>query len=92
MGVGLKVGPHCIETAARQEIRRIEYLMFGMNINNPDLPPLEERHALLTRFIEVTDFRALRAERPELDGRAEMKVIVREEAGTFVLAVVIPRD
>jgi hypothetical protein len=89
--VGLKIGPHCIETAARIEIRRVEYLMLGLDPADPGLPPLEDRRGILERFLGSTDFAGLRASRPELDGRTKMKVTVREQDdGRLVLEVEIP--
>ena len=88
---GLKLEGHCIETAARVECRRLEFLMFDLPERDPDLPPVADRLGIIQRFLEKTDFRALRAQRPELDGRTKMKVVVWEKQdGTFALEDVIP--
>jgi hypothetical protein len=88
---GLKLEGHCIETAARLECRRLEYLLFDMSGQDADRPPVEERLGIVQRFLQKTDFRTLRAQRPELDGRTKMKVVVWErQDGTFALEDVIP--
>lgn len=88
---GLKLEGHCIETAARIECRRLEYLLFDMHEQDADRPPVADRLGIIQRFLERTDFEALRAQRPELDGRTQMKVVVWErEDGTFALEDVIP--
>lgn len=88
---GLKMHGYCIETAARLECRRLEYLLFDMQDGDPDMSPVAERLGIIQRFLASTDFRALRASRPELDGRTEMKVVIWEQTdSTFVLEHVIP--
>ncbi len=88
---GLKLEGHCIETAARIECRRLEYILFDLQEGDPDQPPVADRLGIIQRFLERTDFMALRARRPELDGRTKMKVVVWErQDGTFALEDVIP--
>ena len=91
--VGLNLGGHCIQTAAVREIRRVEYLMQTTAKDDPAMPALAERHSILRRFLEKTDFESLRASRPELDGRAEMKVRIRLlDGGDITLEDVIPEQ
>lgn len=88
---GLKLEGHCIETAARIECRRLEYLLFDLPESDPDRQPVADRLGIIQRFLQMTDFAALRAQRPELDGRTQMKVVVWEKPdGTFALEDVIP--
>ncbi len=94
---GLKLEGHCIETAARIECRRLEYVLFDLREDDPDRPPVADRLGIIQRFLERTDFMSLRARRPELDGRTKMKIVVWERPdGTFALedaiSEALPRD
>jgi hypothetical protein len=73
---------YCIETAARRERRRIEARLLELDPVDPGLRSLAGDLELLTEFLRGIDFSALRAARPELDGRADVTVeLRRDDAG-----------
>lgn len=72
--VTLDLSEHCVETAARHEHRRLRDAL--LQADDPD-PALAARLDLLQRFLEQSDFRALRAGDPRLRGGAAVRVVVR---------------
>ena len=85
---------HCIEAAAKQERRRVVSALLELDEASQDFRRLGDDLELLTSFLENTDFRRLRAERPELAGGCDIHVeLVGDlETGRFELsAVTAPR-
>jgi hypothetical protein len=68
---------NCIETTARNARSRIEAQLLDIARSDPDFRALAADLDLLTEFLRDTDFAALRAARPELDGRAAIAVELR---------------
>lgn len=86
--VTLELRDHCVGTAARHELRRVEGYLLSMTEDDPRYPPLASAHDLLGRFLEQTDLPELRASRPELDGHLAVRVQISETAsGEFVIEV-----
>jgi hypothetical protein len=81
---------HCIETAAKQERRRIVSTLLELDESSQRFSQLAEDLELLTGFLESSDFRRIRSERPELSGGRDLRVELRRDAepGAFVLNVV----
>ena len=86
----LHLKDHCIETAAKQERRRIVSALLEVNESSQRFRQLAEDLELLTGFLESSDFRRIRSERPELSGGCDPRVELRRDAepGAFVLNVV----
>lgn len=71
--VELDLSHHCVETAARREHRRLCQELLA----HPGAPAgARQQLQLLQRFLEQTDFAALRARRPELAGGTPGRVIL----------------
>ena len=70
--VVLDLSFHCVQTAARKEHARLEQLLLA---GRPELEA-QERLMLLGEFLESTDFKKLRAERPELAGGTPVQLEV----------------
>ena len=87
--VTLHTGGHCIETAAKNEFRRITELLLSTEdepVLNESAPKLE----LLREFIETADFNALRASDERLAGiKPGYCVIGRNTEG---VPVAVPAD
>jgi hypothetical protein len=81
---------HCIETAAKQERRRIVSALLEVDESTEEFRRLAEDLELITGFLENSDFRKMRSDRPELAGGADVEVeLARDaEAGGAVLSVV----
>ncbi len=75
--IRLSLSGHCVETAARNEFKRLmdEYFAgAGESVG------VEERLALLREFIETSDFKALRASDERLSGAVECTVTVYRDS------------
>ena len=69
----LDLSEHCIETAAKREYRRLVDVAMSLEADDQDL---EEKLTLLKDFLEKTDFRQLRGQRPDLAGGLPVRVSV----------------
>lgn len=71
---------HCIETAAKNEYRRLvdEYLKEGKE-------EIGEKIEFLREFLTTQDFRKIRAERPELSGGYDITVEITKEKEKFLI-------
>lgn len=77
----------CVQGAART--RHSELVASLLEADRDPLPDEADEVELLAAFLEGTDFGALRAQRPILDGRQEVSVSVsRDESGAFAVDVV----
>ena len=80
---------HCIERAVKLEIGRLTAYL----LEAPDAPDFEmekSRLTLLLEFAEACDFKKVRAENPQLDGRVAIEVEIRKNASG--LSIVIPPE
>jgi hypothetical protein len=73
-GIVLDLSDHCIETAAKREYRRLVDVAMALEGDDQDI---EEKLTLLKEFLERTNFRQLRGERPDLAGGSPVQVSVR---------------
>ncbi len=67
----------CIETTARSELN----LLIRKSIEEDVEEELLSKIELLKNFIEATDFKLLRVNRPELDGRIKCRVVIKRTTG-----------
>ena len=72
---------HCIETAARQERRRLVSALLELDESTERFTKLADDLALVTAFLEQSDFRRLRSDRPELSGGHDVAVELTRNAG-----------
>ena len=72
-GIVLDLSDHCIETAAKREYRRLVDVAMSLEGDDQDF---EQKLTLLKDFLEKTNFRQLRAERPDLAGGSPVRVSV----------------
>jgi hypothetical protein len=81
---------HCIETAAKQERRRVVSALLELDESSERFSQFAEDLELVTTFLENGDFRAIRSDRPELAGGRDIVVELTrgEDPGQFVLTVV----
>lgn len=81
---------HCIETAARQERRRVVSELLELDESSERFQQLADDLELVTGFLERSDFGRLRSQRRELAGGCDVWVeLARDpDAGKFVLTVV----
>ena len=88
--VELNLSQHCIQTAAKHEYQRlIRHLLGTPSVNST----VEFKIALLTEFLEQTDFRQLRADHPDLTGGSPVVVALsRDSADQVVWSVLPDRD
>lgn len=86
----LHLKDHCIQTAAKQESRRIVSALLELDESSERFKQLADDLELVTSFLENSDFRKMRAERPELAGGCDIHVELMLDAdpGRFVLTVV----
>jgi len=71
---------HCIETAARE---RLSYLIRRSIVEDVSEDVMSEIE-FLTDFIKVTDFKMVRSQHPEYNGRMDMVVrVTRACDGTY---------
>jgi hypothetical protein len=75
--IELHLADHCIETTARHEYQRL--VQRAIDDPQPD-ENIEAGLSLLTEFLGETDFRKLRAERPELSGGTGARVVLERAA------------
>ena len=74
--VKLHIKDHCIETAAKQEFKRLMDNYFESD-NGTD--SIEEKIEVLREFIEKADFAKLRGSDPRLAGETESAVYLKKE-------------
>ena len=86
----LHLEKHCIETAAKQERRRVVSALLELDESSEQFRRLADDLELVTDFLENSDFRKLRSQRPELAGGCDVHVELTRDAdrGRFVLTVV----
>ena len=65
---------HCIEAAAKQERRRIVAALLEVDESSERFGRLGNELELLTSFLENSDFRRIRSDRPELAGGSDIFV------------------
>ncbi len=84
--ITLHLNGHCIETAARRELKRLMDACFD---GEGDISPLEESLELLGEFLSTQDFKALRSSDSRLDGTVESTVhLTRDPAGDLLLKII----
>lgn len=85
----LHLKDHCIETAAKHERRRVVSALLESDESSEQFSQLADDLELLTGFLENSDFRKLRSERPELAGGCDVRVeLVRDaHSGQLMLTV-----
>ncbi len=71
----LTTGGHCIQSAAKDEFRRITRIILD-SADNDILPVLAEQLELLKEFLENTDFNTLRASDERLAGIIDAECIL----------------
>jgi hypothetical protein len=83
--VHLKTGGHCIQSAAKSELRRISLvILYSPDDNAP--PVLTEQFKLLEGFIENTDFNKLRASDERYTGITDaICILSRDRDGNPVI-------
>ncbi len=88
----LHLKDHCIETAAKKKRRHVVSALLELDESSEGFSQLAEDLDLLTSFLEISDFRRMRSERPELSGGSDIGVELMRaaEPGGFVLNVVRP--
>jgi hypothetical protein len=81
---------HCIQTAGKEERRRIESALLELDESDERFSQLADDLELITRFLQESDFPRLRSDRPELSGGCDILVeLARDaQAGKFALSVV----
>ena len=86
----LHLKDHCIETAAKRKRRHVVSALLELDEASEGFSQLAEDLELLTTFLENSDFRRMRSERPELSGGSDIQVelIRAAEPGGFVLNVI----
>lgn len=86
----LDLRQHCIETAAKQKRRHVVSALLELEETSERFRQLAEDLELLTSFLENSDFRKMRSERPELSGGSHIRVELKRgaEPGEFVVDVV----
>ena len=90
----LHLRDHCIETAAKQERRRVVSALLELDESSERFRQLGDDLELVTSFLEKSDFRTMRSDRPELAGGCDIHVELTrdEDPGEFVLTVVARPD
>lgn len=85
----LRLKNHCIETAAKDERRRIVSARLGLDESTERFRRLAEDLELITRFLENSDFRRMRSDRPGLVGGCDVVLELGRdaEAGGVLLNV-----
>jgi len=81
---------HCIQTAAKHERRCIASALLELDESSERFKQLADDLELLTSFLENTDFRKMRTERPELAGGCDVHVQLTLDADPeqFVVTVI----
>jgi len=86
----LELSTHCIETAARNQYRRLLDSILQSQERDSNL---EEQLAILKEFLEQTDFSELRGVYPELAGGSAVHASVyREASGRVSWKIANPED
>lgn len=86
--IPISLQEHCIQTAAR----RLHARMRDRILTSEQPDPVEtEALTLLGEFLERSDFRALRAERPELSGGHPCVVVLRRGPSGELLLDRVPK-
>jgi hypothetical protein len=90
----LHLKDHCIETAAKQERRRVVAALLDVDESSEAFRDLADDLDLLSGFLESQDFRKLRSERPELAGGRDLYVELTRapQEGRFALTMVRTPD
>ncbi len=84
--ITLHLKGHCIETAAKRELKRLMDACFD---GEGDISALEESLELLSEFLLTQDFKALRSSDGRLDGTVESTVqLTRGPAGDLLLKII----
>ena len=68
---------HCIETEAKRTYERLLSRYFDKSISDHDRSILEEQIEGIKFFLEHTDFRRLRCQHPELDGKRTIRLTLK---------------
>jgi hypothetical protein len=90
----LRLRDHCIEAAAKQERRRVVSALLEVDESTERFRQLGDDLELITSFLENSDFRRMRSDRPELAGGSDIFVELTrdEDSGKFLLTVVTRPD
>jgi hypothetical protein len=90
----LHLKDHCIEAAAKQERRRVVSALLEVDESSERFRQLGDDLELITSFLENSDFRRMRSDRPELAGGSDIFVELTrdQDPGKFVLTVVTRPD
>ena len=88
LAVTLHLAGHCIETAARKQMRA--WVEHALHSNSASVN--EEILEFLDSFITQTDFPKLRGTRPELDGRTLVSVVVTFDPEESFQVSVLDKD
>ncbi len=85
--IKLKTGDHCIQTAAKNELRRIsDIIMFAPEGNVSDT--LGEQYELLEDFLNITDFNRLRSSDQRYAGiTPSICILSRDDSGNPVISI-----
>jgi hypothetical protein len=78
----LHLKDHCIETAAKRERRRVVSELLEVEESSERFGQLAADLEVITEFLEDSDFRKMRSERPELSGGCDIHVELRRDAGS----------
>ncbi len=79
--VTLLTGNHCVETAAKNELRRLTELLMETE-DDTETAVQGEKLELLREFLETADFNALRSSDERLEGiRPGLSVVGRDSSG-----------
>ncbi len=70
----LHIAEHCIETAIKRRYRRIQSLFLELEESDQRFHEYAQSLQQIETFLRHTDFRKLRAERPELAGGFDLEV------------------
>ena len=86
----LHLRDHCVETAAKLERRRVVSALLELDESSERFSRFADDLELVTSFLENSDFREIRSNRPELAGGCDILVELTrgEDPGTFALTAV----
>ena len=87
----LHLKDHCIQTAAKQESRRIVSALLELDESSKRFKQLADDLDLVTSFLEKTDFTKMRTERPELAGGCNIHVELTLDADPWQFALTVVR-
>jgi hypothetical protein len=87
ISVKLITGEHCIQGAAKNELRRLSDIILNSDDDNIHQDS-GDQFVLLTEFLETADFKLLRASSESFSGAVESTCILRrDEDGKPVISV-----